>query len=449
MISNKHLSLKTFQHKISLIVIFSIFFQLLMPVPISFAAGDSFPFKTSLDSFDVTFTDTKIVDISDSSDVGTSQDKPINTKIAYNISYHMEIDDYMNPSSTTTASAIQLKIPNDFVIEDTVIPINVSGIDPSVPIKIADVFVESNGNAEIRFVNIDENYKDTYNLSNIYFSIGMKLDESKIVSAGEKEIKFEVADKSIIKSFYVKPAEEPKPQAIDATLTKSAAFDVTKKTVNWTIAVTDKGNKLQSGAYIYDKLDTSYMSLLGVKDSLGNNLSYNYNAATGELSYVLPDNFSIPYSIIVETKLNEAKFQTSGITPVYNTAVINNPDGNKVSNEASAWTGVTGIGENTLLKDGDYNPKTHRITWKITAHSNVAGITETVITDKIDPKEKLDTSSIKLNGAAINPAMFSFDQNTNTLSINPGNISSEINYITFETELVNQEHYASNYIPDQ
>ncbi|MGL5257813.1 MAG: collagen binding domain-containing protein, partial [Proteocatella sp.] len=46
-------------------------------------------------------------------------------------------------------------------------------------------------------------------------------------------------------------------------------------------------------------------------------------------------------------------------------------------------------------------------------------------------------------------AMFSFDQNTNTLSINPGNISSEINYITFETELVNQEHYASNYIPDQ
>lgn len=302
------------------------------------------------------------METSDSSEVGISKDKPLNSKIAYNISYHMNINDYVNPSATTTASAIQLKIPNDFVIEDTVIPINVVGINPSSPVKIADVFVESNGNAQIKFVNIDETYKDTYNLSDVYFSIGMKLDETKIIAEGEKEIRFEIGDKSIAKSYYVKPAEETKPQAIDATLTKNGSLDVSKKTVNWTISVTDKGNTLKSGAYIYDKLDTNYLSLLGVNDSFGNNLVYNYNASTGDLSYVLPDNFSTPYSIIIETKLNENKFKTSGITPVYNTAIINNPDGSKVSNEASTWIGVTGLGENTLLKEGDYNSKTHRIT---------------------------------------------------------------------------------------
>lgn len=449
MVSNEHYSNKTIRHKLIFIIIISLFFQLISTTSISFAAGDSFPFKVSLEKFDVTFLDTKIVSVSDSSEVGNSQDNPLNSRIAYNISYHMDIDDYVNPSSSTTSSAIKLKIPNDFVIESAVIPINVVGIDPSSPVKIADVFVESNGDAEIEFVNIDDRYKDTYALSNVYFSIGMKLDESKIVSAGEKEISFNIADKSILKNYYIKPYEEPKPQDLDATLTKNGNLDVTKKTINWTVSVTDTGTKLQPGAYIYDRLDTNYMSLLSVKDSIGNNLTHNYNPTTGELSYVLPDGFSAPYSIIIETKLDENKFQTSGITPVYNKAIIYNPDSSVVSNEASGWVGVTGLGENTLLKEGNYNPKTHRITWKITAHSNISGITETVITDIIDAKEKLDKSSIKLNGSDINPAMFSFDEITNTLSINPGNINSEIKYITFETELLNQEHYASNYIPDQ
>lgn len=425
------------------VIIMMMLANIIIPTNISFAQESQFPSSVDLDKFSVNFIDTKIIK-EDSQEIGMDSNNPITASKTYNIVYYMDISNYRNPSDVTTSSAIKLKIPEEFVTEDTVIPINVTGIDSVDKVKIAEVFVEKNGNAEIKFLSIDEKFKDTYDLSDVYFSIGAKLDESKVDSDGEKNLKFDIFDRSITKSFYLKKYE---PEAVNAVIGKHGNFKLQNKSIYWNIDIIEKGNQIKKGSYIYDKLDTNLMKFVSVKDNLGNNVDYSYEATSGELKCFIPENFVEPYSVIIETKLKTDQFQSSGITPVRNTAFINNLEGNKISNDASTWVGVSLLADNTLIKDGNYNSKNHRISWKIAANSNVEGITSTLIEDNIDVQEKLDISTIKINGKQIQASDFNFNENTSVLQINPGDITSELKYITFETEVLNKEHYSSNYNP--
>ena len=444
--------LKNYQFRQKYIFIILIIFivQTIIPSSFVFALDESFPFDVNTGAFNVTFVNTTIIDDSGSTnEIGDDPSNPLNGKIDYKILYNLEIDNYVNPALTTTSASIKLKIPNDFVIQKTIIPINVTGIDPNSPVKIADVFIEEDGNAEIKFINIDPSYNDVYSLSNVYFSIGMHLDETKLVSEGEKIIKFEVSDKSINKSFYVKPYVPPTPSPINAKIVKNGNFNSSNNIVDWTITINDLGNQIEPGAVIYDKLDTKKLTFIKIKDSLGNTVNSNFDINTGVLTHTLPNTLTVPYSIIIETKLNENEFQSTGITSLINKSVIKNSDGKIVSNEARAQKNIIGVGENTLLKEGKYNPQNHRITWKITAFTKLAGLDGSIIKDTIDSKENLVVSSIKLNGSPINPTLVSYDTISKNLEIGPIDVTNAMTEITFETEVLNQEHYASNYTPSQ
>lgn len=397
----------TKKSRIAFMMIITLIVQLLIPTQGSFAKAVSPVVEIKLGEMTVEVTDISIKEgDKNSKEVGETEENPIEARVRYNIFYYMNLKN-SSGADVTTSSAIQLKIPQEFVVKATTIPINVDADGTSV--HIADCYVKADGSAQIRFL---ESIKDYDDINDMYFSIGCAINEEVIDSQGERPVEFIMEEIKARTTLYFKPYEEPSVIPVPAVIEKAPEGDSSDETkIYWKITVKEAGTQELAGTEIVDRLDTENLEFLGMRDvnkkvidPSTNPPIYTYDADTGELRYTLPSTLeasNLPYTVYVETRLTDNVFETTKneeTVTISNTAYLEDvtlAEPKIISNQATESTDVKVEWIHKTGQESTVDGNTV-INWTVIVNKNNRDIKNAFILDEIPEGLKLVEDTVKI-----------------------------------------------------
>lgn len=398
--------------RIAFIMIIILIMQLLMPTQENFAKSVSPAIEIKVGEMTVEVTDISIKEgDKDSKEVGGTAENPIEARIGYSIFYYLELHNSRGADLTTSSSALKLKIPEEFIVEATTIPITVVDSD-GTSVHIADCKVETNGDAQLNFL---ESIKDYDDINDVYFSIGCAINEDVVDGKGERPVDFIIEEVTAKTTLYFKPYEEPPVTSVPAVIEKTSernADDETK--ISWKITIKEAGTQKLAGVEIVDVLDKEKLEFLGMSDAerkVIDTSTYSYTTTTGVLRYTLPstlDASALPYVVYVETRLTDNVFEQADNrerVKISNTAQLKDATlaELEISNKATASTDVVVEWINKTGEESNENGQTV-INWTVIVNKNNRDIKNACILDEIPKGLELMKGTVKIQEAdASNP----------------------------------------------
>ena len=174
---------------------------------------------------------------------GTGESDTIKTGEQLNIYYHFRLDNCVN---YTTAASVQIKFPQQFVIEDTrPIPINVQEGEQSF--HIANCTIQKDGNATIDFfVDVIQNEAFEY-VEEAYIEVGGTFNSDQAAAGRKQTVEFNVSSVVLTKDLYFQYRDDLKPPEVLPTVEKSGKASTTVNTITWTMTMTNAGTNTSSG----------------------------------------------------------------------------------------------------------------------------------------------------------------------------------------------------------
>ena len=302
---------KTKKRGIVLWTIICLVLQMLMPTQILLA--DELETIEPISGMQVIFTDIQVK--SSQQIMGQTEDSRLHPGENYNIYYYMRIQNADELLDATTTASLQIKLPSQFVLEETTIPINIK-VDSSEE-NIGQCNVHVDGTATIEFNSNTFKYD---NIEEVYFYIGSRYDANQAADERRQDIEFVVSNKVIIKSLYFDSKDDLKEPEVLATINKTGELNEKTNEITWTIEITNAGNKNLSKKIIEDVWHTSDMSLVegsvnllcdygGGQSGTSVDVTDSYNTRDdGEntiLEYTLPEEVRLPYKLTYKTKIKE------------------------------------------------------------------------------------------------------------------------------------------------
>ena len=292
--------------------------------------------------------------------------------------------------------------------------------------------LQTDGTLEITFSNYVGHYSNI--TGSFWFELGF--DADMIGNDDPTQIIFDVggsADPVIIEIEF----EQPEP--ISATVIKSGEYDPDTRKITWEIIV-DPGDHELSSAKVIDTIPSGLDFVTGsVKINGVPADTDDYEYAAPILTYTFPDDISTVQSITFETYVADTVFtsSTGSSVTLYNDALVDFDDGDIASNTAE----VT-VPTEMIRKSGIYDADTKSITWMVTVNPMGVNLQNAAVSDVIPVGLTLVESTIYADEVQLDPADYTYDEGTRTLTYSFG-VTDQTHTLRFTTT-VNDGAYLDN-----
>lgn len=313
----------------------------------------------------------------------------------------------------------------------------------------------------------------TTNVNSDYFN----QTGTSLTVTNSAKLKYEWPDGIGTSGEHYSPTVSKTPSGIsNSMITKSAGtYNAVDHSIPWTITVNPRQVDLTS-AVISDDLSSSSPAHKFVPDGeteadvkagiesavetgltsagLDTSLLTSVELENNKLVITLGDIGENKFSFTVKSYVSDPNIWASNITKTfYNTAYLlkggTTVGSVAISNNISATTSKS-ITSNVLKKENlTYNPSTKKLTWRLTVNANATDLGDVTITDKLPDGLSCDTDDALLNGSPFSGNnTFSFDNSTNTITVNLPDVTTK-DIITFTTTVdVNSSDFLSKDVVD-
>ena len=423
---------KTRYYPTTIVLIFSLIFQLVLATPKIVKAEPliQFEFLTG-----VTLSDEN----------GNPFSGSISPDSALTIRYDYAIPDELEPD---TAIIYQVtRIPEEIkILEPIAIPLKqmreVEGVFTEV--LVGTVFISVTGEVTLKFEETVNDPDYLYDRTGHFF-VYSRFDEEKV--QGTEEIVFDLGNGD---SVTVEVIFEEEVITHNLDLQKSGQFNAASNEITWKINVRPSSLPLMVPMENVVITDTLEEGQTFVPDSftITPMAEGAFSMVDGRLSFQFADDINKTsgesYEISFKTKIDTTVFTKEDQTVIYKNHALGtfNKEGTAKSNTAEVP-----VKADFIKKTGSYNAGTKSIQWTVDVNNNLFTLADFNVFDFIPAGLELKRDSVKLNGTSVaisSEGPLTYDESTRKLNYHFMEPVTTKQTLTFTTAVTDESVYLKN-----